>query len=72
MPPQEVFDDLLVQITETTISPSKPPVKMGKEPEMFQDGLGLIALRLELCDVSRNMRTQRAVVQASNRFELSE
>jgi hypothetical protein len=37
MPPQEVFDDLLVQITETTISPSKPPVKMGKEPEMFSD-----------------------------------
>jgi hypothetical protein len=39
---------------------------------MLPDCFGLIALLLELCDVRLNIRTQRAVVQASNRFELSE
>jgi hypothetical protein len=69
---QKTFDDRFVHIAETTISPPEPIVKVSEETEMQPNRFGPIALFLELCDVRLNIGTQRAVVQASNRFELSE
>ena len=68
---QETLDYPFVQVTETAIMTREPAIQAGNEKDVLPNRSRLIALFLQLCEVSLGIRTQGSGVHTSDAFEFS-
>jgi hypothetical protein len=66
---QEASDDQIVDFLGATTSSFQPSVQCGNKPKLIPDARGLIPLLSDECDISPDVRKQRARIQAPDSIE---